>query len=347
MQGVEQQPQLVGQRRRIFLLLFVVFFLVLGLRHGREDQAAADQVGVEPRRRQRPRRQSRPAAARARGAAAAAAFPARSPSPGGVRCGRRCRAGRGGRRRTAGGRCGRRAACRAPASASRGRRDSRRRRRAGGVSPLMRRSIRGLTPPARLGRRRRVQRHEPALGQRQQHAVELLLAGRERGVVHEPLAQHRPHLGDFRRNLQQVRQQPPRQRPLAVELARRGALQLLELRLAPVDGVLAARRLLLFESLFRLEQARVARVLGDLVVLLLPAQDAHVVLVGQGVDEAAVVELRPAGPAEDLVGGAGVDQLLLAARPLHQRRQHHRPRRQVDAGRQRLGADARRPAAFA
>ena len=47
-----------------------------------------------------------------------------------------------------------------------------------------------------------------------------------------------------------------------------------------------------------------------------------VVLVGQGEDVAPVVELRPAGPAEDLMGRAGVDQLLLAGRPLHQRRQH-------------------------
>ena len=110
----------------------------------------------------------------------------------------------------------------------------------------------------------------------------------------------------------------------------------------PLDPVLlglAALRLLLLEGLLRLQQAGVAGVLGDGVVLRLPPQDVDVVGVGQGVDEASVVELRPAGPAEDLVGDAGVDQLLRAEGALHQRREDHRARREVDAGRQGLGAD--------
>ena len=37
---------------------------------------------------------------------------------------------------------------------------------------------------------------------------------------------------------------------------------------------------------------------------------------GEGEDVALRVELRPAGAAEDLMGRAGVDQLLLAGRPL-------------------------------
>ena len=63
----------------------------------------------------------------------------------------------------------------------------------------------------------------------------------------------------LRRDLQQVRQQPPRQRPLAVELARRGGLQLLELRPRSSTAALSLRRrLLLLQGLLRLQQARVA-----------------------------------------------------------------------------------------
>ena len=94
MQGVEQQPQLVGQRRRIFFLLFVVFFLVLassargrGSGRGGSGRRRAASSPAAPAA-------VRPAAARADSAAAAAAFPARSPAPGGARCGRRCRVGR-------------------------------------------------------------------------------------------------------------------------------------------------------------------------------------------------------------------------------------------------------------
>ncbi len=65
----------------------------------------------------------------------------------------------------------------------------------------------------------------------------------------------------------------------------------------------------------------------------------HVVLVGQGEDEAAIVELRAAGAAEDLMRRAGIDQFLLAVRSLDQRGQHDGAGRQIDSRRQRLGAD--------
>jgi len=104
--------------------------------------------------------------------------------------------------------------------------------------------------------------------------------------------------------------------------------------------VTVSRRLLLaLQGLLRPQQRRVLRRLGDPIIFLLPAKEFHVVLVGQGEDEALVVVLRPAGPAHDLVRRAGVDQFLLARRPLHQRGQHHRPRRQVDPRRQCLGTD--------
>jgi hypothetical protein len=64
--------------------------------------------------------------------------------------------------------------------------------------------------------------------------------------------------------------------------------------------------------------------------------------VGQGEDETAIVELRTAGTAKNLMRRAGVDQFLFAERSLHQRSQHHRTSRQIDARRQRLGADGDR-----
>src|SRR5262249_59189931 len=120
-----------------------------------------------------------------------------------------------------------------------------------------------------------------------------------------------------RRQLQQVRQSPPRQRPLTVQPARRRPLQPLEHPLRPVLDLVASLRLLALQVLLRPEQPWVLGGFRDLVVLQLPAQELHVVLVGQGVDVAAVVVLRPAGPAEDLVGRARVDQLLLAERTFH------------------------------
>ena len=116
---VEQQPQLLGQRRRP---------LVASRRRrrpprprsgggGGERSGRGGSAPVEPRRRQRAGRQLvRPRHAHVT-AAAAAASPARSRAPAAARRGRRCRGGRAGTRRRADGRCGRRAACPAPASA--------------------------------------------------------------------------------------------------------------------------------------------------------------------------------------------------------------------------------------
>src|SRR5205823_1973149 len=111
---------------------------------------------------------------------------------------------------------------------------------------------------------------------------------------------------------------PPRERAHAVKLRRRGRLELAKLTLTPVGLIVPAARLLALEVLLRAQQRRIARLLRDRVVLLLPAQDLDVVLVGDGDDVAAIVELRPAGAAEDLLGRARVDKPLLPRGPLHQ-----------------------------
>ena len=93
------------------------------------------------------------------------------------------------------------------------------------------------------------------------------------------------------------------------------------------------------QRLLGLHQARILGVLGDLVVLLVPAGDLHVVLVGQHEDVAVRIELRPAGPSEDLMGGAGLDHPFLVGRAFKDVRQHDRAGRQIDARRQGFGAD--------
>src|SRR5262249_28053165 len=105
----------------------------------------------------------------------------------------------------------------------------------------------------RHNRRRRLERDEAAVGERQEHAVQRFLAGGDAWLVHQALAEQGPHLRHIRRNLEHVRQQAPWQRPLAVELARRRILQADKLALAPVDGVVAARRLLFLQRLLRLD----------------------------------------------------------------------------------------------
>jgi hypothetical protein len=62
------------------------------------------------------------------------------------------------------------------------------------------------------------------------------------GIVHDTLAENGTHLGHLRRELEQVRQQSPRERPFTVEFAGRCALQLLELALTPIPDVFAAGR---------------------------------------------------------------------------------------------------------
>jgi hypothetical protein len=64
--------------------------------------------------------------------------------------------------------------------------------------------------------------------------------------------------------------------------------------------------------------------------------------VGQDEHVAAGVELRPAGTPEDLVGRAGLHHLLVARRALEDAGQDDRAGGQVDARRQRLGADGHR-----
>ncbi len=64
-------------------------------------------------------------------------------------------------------------------------------------------------------------------------------------------------------------------------MSRRGGAEFLELRLVPVGTTGTARRLLLLEGLAGLEETGVLRVLGDLVELLLPLEDADIILVRQ------------------------------------------------------------------
>ena len=66
----------------------------------------------------------------------------------------------------------------------------------------------------------------------------------------------------------------------------------------------------------------------------------------QGEDETLLVELRPAGAAENLMGRTRVDQLLFAGFPFQKARQHDRSRRQIDPRSQRFRADADREQLF-
>ena len=140
------------------------------------------------------------------------------------------------------------------------------------------------------------------------------------------------------RGVEHVGQQPPGQRPAAGELAGRGGDELLELDLVPILFRVAALGPLPLQVLFRLQQARILGVGGNLVEALAPAGDPHVVLVGQDVDVALLVELRAPGAAENLVGRAGLQQFLFLRWSLHDAGQHHAACRQVDARRKRLGA---------
>src|SRR5439155_8132988 len=121
---------------------------------------------------------------------------------------------------------------------------------------------------------------------------------------HQPFADHCANQRHIRRYLQEIREQPPWQRAFAVELTRRGALQLLELPFGPVSARVAPGRLLTLQVFLRLHQPPLARVLGDLCIFLLPAQDLDVVLVSDRIDITTTVELRPPGSAKDLLSRA-------------------------------------------
>src|SRR5262249_25691361 len=121
-----------------------------------------------------------------------------------------------------------------------------------------------------------------------------------------------------RRYLQQVRQQPPRELSLAIQPPRRRGLELLELSLGPIGLVVASGGFLLLKGFLRLQQAKIACVFGNRVVLLLPAENLDVVFMGKSIDVTTGVELRPAGAAKDLLRRAGVHQLLLARRTFYQ-----------------------------
>ena len=161
-------------------------------------------------------------------------------------------------------------------------------------------------------------------------------AGLDARLVEQTLADHVADAVHVRRHFEQVRQQPPRQRPLAVQPRRRRALEPLEVRLGPVLLLLVAARLLPQQVLPLLQQHRVLHGLGNLLALLFPAEDADVVFVREGVDEPLGVELRAAGAAEDLVGDARIDQFLLAEWALDQAGDDDRTGGQVDSGGERF-----------
>src|SRR5207247_1081378 len=96
-------------------------------------------------------------------------------------------------------------------------------------------------------------------------------------------------------------EQTPRQRSLAVELAGGSAFETVEVALTPVFHPFTPRGLLAFQLLLGSQQGWLLGVLGDLVVLLLPAQDLDIVLVSQDVDVSLPVILRPAGATENLM----------------------------------------------
>ena len=197
----------------------------------------------------------------------------------------------------------------------------------------------------RLGRetgRRGIEFHHAGRVQRQEHRVQHALLLFDPLGVHQPLADQVPqplHLG---RKLQHVRQHPPRQVPLAGEPAGGGGDQLGELRFVPVLAIGIAGGLLALQHFLGGEQPGVAGVFRDRVVLLPPAENADVVLVGQRQHVSLVVKLRSARPAKDLVCRAGLDQLQLRGWPLHQAGEHDRPRGKIDARRERFRAQADR-----
>src|SRR5439155_17412562 len=96
-----------------------------------------------------------------------------------------------------------------------------------------------IGPISPIGRRRwrRVHHHVPARVQGEQHLLQHLFARGDPRFVQQPFADHPADLLHVGRDLQQIREQPPRQRPLAVQPCRRGRLQALELAFGPVTVV--------------------------------------------------------------------------------------------------------------
>ncbi|GBD37660.1 hypothetical protein HRbin36_02796 [bacterium HR36] len=105
----------------------------------------------------------------------------------------------------------------------------------------------------------------------------------------------------------------------------------MEIAFRPINLVFAAARLFAFELLFEFEQDRVFGVFGNRLVFFAPAVDADIVLVSQGEDVTMGVKLWASCPAENLMGGAGVNQFLFAWRPFDQCAQDDASRREVDA----------------
>jgi len=175
--------------------------------------------------------------------------------------------------------------------------------------------------------------------EREQHAVQFPLAELELPRVHQAFAHQAADQIDLGRGVEHVGQQPPGQRAAAGEFAGGGGHELLKLGLVPILLRVAALGPLPLQVLPGPQQARVLRVGGDLVEAFAPAGDPHVVLVGQHVDVALLVELRAAGAAENLVRRAGLQHLLFFRGAFEDAGQHHAAGRQVDACRKRLRAD--------
>src|SRR5262249_55614007 len=147
-----------------------------------------------------------------------------------------------------------------------------------------------------------------------QHAFELFFAGGNARRIQESFPNHPPQTFDVRRQAEQIGQKAPRKRALAVKPARRGGPKFLEGSLAPVLDLVTLERFLALQILLRFQKGGITRRLGNLIELLLPAQEFNIVFVRQREDVAAIVELRAARPAKYLMGGARIDRLLLAER---------------------------------
>ena len=191
-------------------------------------------------------------------------------------------------------------------------------------------------------RRFRFERDVSGPPERDQHRIEFFVCLGQALGVHQTFAYELTDNLHVRRDFEHVSQQPPRQLARASQVARRGRAQLVELFLGPILPGGPPLGHFFLEPLLGLTQARVLGVFGDLVVLFAPSGDLDVVLVGQHEDVTLGVELRAAGASEDLMGTAGVHHLLLARRTFDDLRQHDRPGRQVDAGREGFRADSHR-----
>ena len=109
---------------------------------------------------------------------------------------------------------------------------------------------------------------------------------------------HRLHRA---RTANQPRQQPPRKSTATGQPPRRSIPQRQKLTLRPVLHTLTTLRHLLLQILLRPNQHRILRILRNLIILLLPLVQPHIILMGHRKHVPPIVILRTTSPTKHLM----------------------------------------------